>query len=115
MPTYGYQCTQCKHEFSVFQAMKDAALTQCPQCEGTIKRLLYPVGVIFKGSGWYVNDSRAPDKAADSQATGEKAPTEKSGETASTDTAATSAKTDKAASGPSTPAETKPAASGAEK
>src|ERR1700678_2101101 len=100
MPTYGYQCTQCKHEFSVFQAMKDAALTQCPQCEGIIKRLLYPVGVIFKGSGWYVNDSRAPEKAADSPATDAKAEPEKSGETspAATDTAATSAKTEKTGS-----------------
>jgi putative FmdB family regulatory protein len=62
MPTYGYQCTQCQHEFSVFQAMKDAPLTRCPQCEGSIKRLLYPVGVVFKGSGWYINDSRKPEK-----------------------------------------------------
>jgi putative FmdB family regulatory protein len=71
MPTYGYQCTQCQHEFSVFQAMKDAPLTQCPQCEGTIKRLLYPVGIVFKGSGWYINDSRKPEKASESGADGD--------------------------------------------
>ena len=65
MPTYGYQCTQCQHEFSVFQAMKDAPLSQCPQCEGAIKRLLYPVGIVFKGSGWYVNDSRKPEKSSE--------------------------------------------------
>jgi putative FmdB family regulatory protein len=61
MPTYGYQCTQCKHEFQAFQAMKDDPIRICPQCDGAVKRLLYPVGVVFKGSGWYINDSRKPE------------------------------------------------------
>ena len=61
MPTYGYQCIDCKHEFSVFQAMKDDPISLCPECSGPVKRLLYPVGVVFKGSGWYINDSRKPD------------------------------------------------------
>lgn len=63
MPTYGYQCNKCKHEFSVFQSMKDDAISTCPECAGTVKRLLYPVGIVFKGSGWYINDSRKPDKS----------------------------------------------------
>jgi len=41
--------------------MKDDPIKVCPECTGTTKRLLYPVGVVFKGSGWYVNDSRKPD------------------------------------------------------
>jgi predicted nucleic acid-binding Zn ribbon protein len=45
--------------------MKDAALTECPQCQGVIKRLLYPVGIVFKGSGWYINDSRKPEKTSE--------------------------------------------------
>ncbi len=61
LPTYGYQCTQCKHEFSVFQSMKDDPVTAGPSCPGSVKRLLYPVGIVFKGSGWYINDSRKPD------------------------------------------------------
>ena len=61
MPTYGYQCIDCKHEFSVFQAMKDDPIAICPVCTGPVKRLLYPVGIVFKGSGWYINDSRKPD------------------------------------------------------
>lgn len=61
MPTYGYQCTQCNHEFSVFQNMKDDPIKICPECAGAVKRLLYPVGIVFKGSGWYINDSRKPD------------------------------------------------------
>src|SRR5882724_7053467 len=63
VPTYGYQCTQCQHEFSVFQSMKDNPIADCPECEGAVKRLLYPVGIVFKGSGWYINDSRKPEKS----------------------------------------------------
>jgi putative FmdB family regulatory protein len=63
LPTYGYQCNQCKHEFSVFQSMKDDPVGICPECSGSVKRLLYPVGIVFKGSGWYVNDSRKPEPA----------------------------------------------------
>ena len=51
----------------------------CPECEGRVKRLMYPVGIVFKGSGWYINDSRKPDKSEE----GDKKPAEaKSGETA---------------------------------
>ena len=63
MPTYGYQCTQCKHEFQVFQSMNDDPVSTCPECSAPVKRLLYPVGVVFKGSGWYITDSRKPEKA----------------------------------------------------
>jgi hypothetical protein len=38
--------------------MSDDALTECPACAGRINRVIYPVGVVFKGSGWYINDSR---------------------------------------------------------
>ncbi|MDW8207271.1 MAG: FmdB family zinc ribbon protein [Chloroherpetonaceae bacterium] len=58
MPTYGYQCTRCDHQFDVFQRMSDAPITRCPECDGQVKRLLYPVGIVFKGSGWYITDSR---------------------------------------------------------
>ena len=63
LPTYGYQCEEHKHEFSVFQAMKDDPIKVCPECGSPVKRLLYPVGIVFKGSGWYINDSRPPDKS----------------------------------------------------
>jgi predicted nucleic acid-binding Zn ribbon protein len=45
--------------------MKDDPIATCPECEGSVKRLLYPVGVVFKGSGWYINDSRKPEKNGD--------------------------------------------------
>ena len=79
MPTYGYQCNDCKHEFSVFQPMKDDPIAICPECTGSVKRLLYPVGIVFKGSGWYINDSRKPEKAEGSgEKNGEKADASKS-------------------------------------
>ena len=47
--------------------MKDAPIAVCPQCQGPVKRLLYPVGIVFKGSGWYVNDSRPADKSENAE------------------------------------------------
>ena len=87
MPTYGYQCNDCKHEFSVFQAMKDDPIAICPECAGTVKRLLYPVGVVFKGSGWYINDSRKPEKAEGSGEKTDTGKTEGSSDTAKPDNA----------------------------
>jgi putative FmdB family regulatory protein len=60
MPTYSYRCTACGHQFDQFQRFSDATLSECPECHGLIKRVLQPVGVVFKGSGWYVTDSRKP-------------------------------------------------------
>ncbi|MEZ4500743.1 MAG: FmdB family zinc ribbon protein [Thermomicrobiales bacterium] len=58
MPTYHYRCTECGHSFDQFQKFSEDPLTVCPECEGLIKRVLQPVGIVFKGSGWYINDSR---------------------------------------------------------
>jgi putative FmdB family regulatory protein len=60
MPTYAYRCTACGHQFDIFQRFSDDSLTECPECHGLIKRVLHPVGVVFKGSGWYITDSRKP-------------------------------------------------------
>ena len=68
MPTYGYKCEKCGHQFQVFQKMSDAPVSTCPECRGKVKRLLYPVGVVFKGSGWHITDYRKPEK---SEKTGE--------------------------------------------
>jgi putative FmdB family regulatory protein len=56
MPIYGYRCGQCGHELEVFQSMSDAPLKTCPECGGSLRKLLYPVGVQFKGSGFYTTD-----------------------------------------------------------
>jgi putative FmdB family regulatory protein len=94
MPTYGYQCTQCKHEFQAFQAMKDAPISECPQCEGAVKRLLYAVGVVFKGSGWYINDSRKPEPTGATSDSGDT----KSPEKSASDSGTSSTSPDKPAS-----------------
>ena len=59
MPTYGYRCTACQLEFDVWQKMSDAPQAECPTCGAEAKRVFYPAGVVFKGSGFYVSDSRA--------------------------------------------------------
>ncbi|WP_182113225.1 FmdB family zinc ribbon protein [Actinotalea sp. JY-7876] len=59
MPTYSYACTACEHRFDAQQAFTDDALTQCPQCQGRLRKLFGNVGVVFKGSGFYRTDARA--------------------------------------------------------
>ncbi len=64
MPTYEYACTDCGHEFEAFQSFSDDALTQCPECKGAIQKVYSNVGVVFKGTGFYKNDSRTSTKPA---------------------------------------------------
>ncbi len=61
MPTYSYRCDTCSRQFDQFQKFSEATLTDCPDCAGAIRRVIHPVGVVFKGSGWYINDSRKPN------------------------------------------------------
>jgi len=59
MPTYDYECTECGYSFEYFQAMSDAPLDKCPECGGRVRRLIGGgLGVIFKGSGFYVTDNK---------------------------------------------------------
>ena len=61
MPVYEYACTECGEELEVRQSFTDAALTECPVCSGRLRKVLSPVGVVFKGSGFYRTDSRAAE------------------------------------------------------
>jgi putative FmdB family regulatory protein len=56
MPTYGYRCGSCGHEFEIQQRITDQALATCPKCGGKLSKMLYPAGIIFKGSGYYTTD-----------------------------------------------------------
>jgi putative FmdB family regulatory protein len=57
MPTYEYECKKCNHRFEVFQSMSDEPIKKCPECGKQVRRLVSGgVGVIFKGSGFYVTD-----------------------------------------------------------
>ena len=59
MPTYSYRCRECGVEFDIQQDFSDDALTECPQCKGSLRKLFSAVGVTFQGSGFYRTDSRA--------------------------------------------------------
>ena len=71
MPTYQYACTECGHAFDQFQSFSDDALTECPECQGRLRKVFNAVGVVFKGSGFYRNDSR--DKKSSALASDSKA------------------------------------------
>ncbi|HET6754155.1 MAG TPA: FmdB family zinc ribbon protein [Jiangellaceae bacterium] len=62
MPTYEYVCTDCGNNLEVVQRFTDESLTECPVCHGRLRKMFYPVGVVFKGSGFYRTDSRTQDK-----------------------------------------------------
>lgn len=65
MPLYSYACKQCEHTFDVQQSFADAALTKCPECGGELRKVYGNVGVTFKGSGFYRNDSGSSSKKSD--------------------------------------------------
>ncbi|GAC1409788.1 MAG: hypothetical protein NVSMB60_31400 [Mycobacterium sp.] len=64
MPTYSYACTDCGDRFDAAQSFTDSALTTCAKCKGRLRKLFGNVGVVFKGSGFYRNDSREATKSS---------------------------------------------------
>ncbi len=58
MPTYQYVCTECGEPLEVVQKFSDEALTECPACQGKLRKVFSAAGIIFKGSGFYRTDSR---------------------------------------------------------
>ena len=58
MPTYEYQCSNCKLRFELRQSFNDKAAAICPACHGVARRLFFPVPILFKGPGFYITDSR---------------------------------------------------------
>src|SRR5437660_1993902 len=69
MPTYEYACSTCHHRFEVCQRMSDEPLTVCPECGAHIRRVLYPAGIVFKGSGFYKTDHSNGSVAAKADGT----------------------------------------------
>ena len=71
MPTYGYRCTNCGHQFEIFQRMSADAVKVCPNCgQSTLKKVVYPTGVVFKGSGFYTTDYKSAGKSSSSNGSG---------------------------------------------
>ena len=58
MPTYEYACTSCGQHVEVVQSMSDAPLRECATCGGPLRKVFSPIGIVFKGSGFYKTDSR---------------------------------------------------------
>jgi putative FmdB family regulatory protein len=66
VPTYEYACTACAERLEAVQSFADAPLTECPACGGLLRKVFSPVGVVFKGSGFYKTDSRKPSSSSSS-------------------------------------------------
>ena len=90
MPTYQYACTACGEPHEAVQSFTDAPLTECPACQGRLRKVYSAVGVVFKGSGFYKNDSR---KARTSEGDSGKSDSGK-GDAAAAKTDSPAAKTD---------------------
>ena len=65
MPTYQYACTECGEQLEMVQKFTDEPLTECPACNGRLRKVFSPVGIVFKGSGFYRTDSRSGKGAKD--------------------------------------------------
>jgi len=103
MPTYEYACRSCGEHLEVVQSFKDDPLTECPNCGGDLRKVFAPIGIAFKGSGFYKTDSRpAPkekstsssdSKSSDSKSSDSKSSEKKSSDTKSSDKKSSEAKT----------------------
>lgn len=79
MPTYEYACKQCGERFDVVQSFSDKALTKHPGCGGALQKVFHPAGIIFKGSGFYVTDSKSSrSKSTTSRSSGSSSSSSKS-------------------------------------
>ena len=94
MPTYQYQCTACHEGLEVVQKFTDDALTECPSCQGRLKKVFSAVGIVFKGSGFYRNDSRNASSSSSPASSSGKADkggkAEKAGDSSSTSSSTSS-------------------------
>jgi putative FmdB family regulatory protein len=96
MPLYEYQCEACGVRFERRQHVNDEPVKVCPECGGAVHRLIQPVGIIFKGSGFYVTDNRAKSPTSKPGSKKTEKQSETSTESKSTDTSSTETSTDQA-------------------
>ncbi|MCX4507780.1 FmdB family zinc ribbon protein [Streptomyces anulatus] len=88
MPTYQYQCTECGEGLEAVQKFTDDALTVCPSCDGRLKKVFSAVGIVFKGSGFYRNDSRGSSSSSTPASTASKSSDSASSSSSGSDTKA---------------------------
>ncbi|MGC8863255.1 MAG: FmdB family zinc ribbon protein [Armatimonadota bacterium] len=72
MPTYVYRCKTCEHQFETVQRITEEPVKQCPECGSEVSRLLFPVGIVFKGSGFHVNDYPSSGRGGNGRKPGSK-------------------------------------------
>ena len=99
MPTYQYACRECGHAFEQVQSFSDDTLTVCPECQGTLRKVFNAVGVVFKGSGFYRNDSRGKESSSETSTSPAKA--DSAPAAATTSASSTSSSGDSGSSGSS--------------
>jgi len=85
VPTYQYSCTDCGHFFEIFQSFSDDSLVLCPECEGRLRKVFNAVGVVFKGSGFYRNDSRPAEASGTGSDSGRDSGGDKGGDKTGSD------------------------------
>ncbi|HEY6426472.1 MAG TPA: FmdB family zinc ribbon protein [Acidimicrobiales bacterium] len=121
MPTYEYACTACGHRFDAVQRFTDEPLTECPECEGALRKVYGAVGIVLKGSGFYKTDSRAAASSNGKNGSGSKRSESAAGDSSgsgsdsdsstSSDSGSTSSTSDKGTSDKKDAKSTTPAAS----
>jgi putative FmdB family regulatory protein len=110
MPTYQYRCTNCDEDLEVVQSFSDDPLTECPKCGGRLRKVFSPVGIVFKGTGFYKTDSRggkggsikpkdkeketSSSSSSDSSSSSSESSSSKSDSSSSTSSSSDSSKTD---------------------
>ncbi|MEU8539814.1 FmdB family zinc ribbon protein [Streptomyces sp. NPDC048717] len=92
MPTYQYQCTECGEGLEAVQKFTDDALTECPNCKGRLKKVFSAVGIVFKGSGFYRNDSRGSSSSSTPASSKSTSSTSSSTSTSSTSSSSSDSK-----------------------
>jgi putative FmdB family regulatory protein len=105
MPTYEYACKSCGQHHEVYQSFKDDPLTECPACGGLLRKVFAPIGIAFKGSGFYKTDNRSSSKPSESKSSESTSSESKSSESKPAESKSSSSESKSSSS------ESKPAAS----
>ena len=115
MPTYEYACAECGERLEAVQKFSDDPLTECPACAGTLRKVFSPVGVVFKGSGFYKTDSRSSSgakKSSDSKSESSSGSSSSTADKSTSSSSDSSSTTTSTSSGSEGSGSAKPAASG---
>ena len=108
MPTYGYRCGSCGHQFEISQKMSDEPLKTCPKCQGKLSKVLYPVGISFKGSGFYTTDYKGSGKDSSKSSSNGVAPSKEGSSESKPETKSESSSESKSESKSDTKPQSKP-------